>query len=491
MALVGLCLVVIPFIPASNLFFRVGFVVAERVLYIPRLASYLDRINVWIGTLGDFATRPPRTANHSLAKLVQAILCTNADMNRWWTLSLCLLPLNVCLCSVGYCILISYGVLCVEQWGAIWLLKHKMTEGDLPSSVTRTDQRKLASLSLTTCLVLLCGVFAAKTVARNGVWLSRETLFASGVTTLPHNAKAHYNYANFLKDVGRSGEAVQHYKEAVRYVRYIAWMSSPAAMVMTTYIHVRLCVCFPFVPPVRGEGVWRASSFSQAVSWSCQLSQQPGHPFGGRRGGVPPADGCSAQPSALQGLLQSWQPPRVGGGGVHVMCMWCACDVHVICMWCASNYVLLLLLSSPSLPSFPSSPLPPPFLQLNFFSILFSSVVAWFRKQGKHEEAIHAFEKSLKWASSCVFSLLNHHSTQHLLSCCWRIDDSFADAWSSYGGALTKLGHCKEAVAALQKVHSTSADVYSNTAAFFQLCGGLVASWLYKWPSLPKSKVYW
>ena len=253
-------------------------------------------------------------------------------------------------------------------------------------------------------------------------------------------------------------------------------------------IHTYTSMCvFPFVPPVRSEGVWRTSSFSQVVSWSCQLSQQPGHPFGGRRGGVPPADGCSAQPSALQGLLQSWQPPRVGGGG----CMWCACDVHVICMWCASNYVLLLLLSSPSLPSFPSPPLPPLFLQLNFFSILFSSVVAWFRKQGKHEEAIHAFEKSLKWASSCVFSLLNHHSTQHLLSRCWRIDDSFADTWSSYGGALTKLGHCKEAVAALQKVHSTSADVYSNTAAFLQLCGGLVASWLYKWPSLPKNKVYW
>lgn len=70
---------------------------------------------------------------------------------------------------------------------------------------------------MTACLVLLCGVFAAKTVARNHVWLSREALFKSGVSTLPHNAKAHYNYANFLKDVGRSAEAVQHYREAVRY----------------------------------------------------------------------------------------------------------------------------------------------------------------------------------------------------------------------------------------------------------------------------------
>ncbi|KAG8534665.1 hypothetical protein GDO81_018875, partial [Engystomops pustulosus] len=32
---VGLLFLVFPFIPASNLFFRVGFVVAERVLYMP------------------------------------------------------------------------------------------------------------------------------------------------------------------------------------------------------------------------------------------------------------------------------------------------------------------------------------------------------------------------------------------------------------------------------------------------------------------------
>ena len=33
----GLCLMIIPFIPASNLFFPVGFVIAERVLYIPSM----------------------------------------------------------------------------------------------------------------------------------------------------------------------------------------------------------------------------------------------------------------------------------------------------------------------------------------------------------------------------------------------------------------------------------------------------------------------
>ena len=34
--LLGVGILVIPFLPASNLFLRVGFVVAERILYIPR-----------------------------------------------------------------------------------------------------------------------------------------------------------------------------------------------------------------------------------------------------------------------------------------------------------------------------------------------------------------------------------------------------------------------------------------------------------------------
>lgn len=41
-------------------------------------------------------------------------------------------------------------------------------------------------------------------------------LFRSGIQTLPHNAKVHYNYANFLKDSGQLQEAIQHYSTALR-----------------------------------------------------------------------------------------------------------------------------------------------------------------------------------------------------------------------------------------------------------------------------------
>ncbi|KAM9327505.1 protein O-mannosyl-transferase TMTC1 isoform 1-T1 [Pholidichthys leucotaenia] len=128
--LVGMLFLVFPFIPATNLFFRVGFVVAERVLYMP---------------------------------------------------------------SMGYCILVAHGLgrLCavVGRWGT-------------------------TVLSLSVLMLLL--LFSWKTVQQNTVWVSREALFRSGIQTLPHNAKVHYNYANYLKDTGRHQEAIHHYNIALR-----------------------------------------------------------------------------------------------------------------------------------------------------------------------------------------------------------------------------------------------------------------------------------
>ncbi|XP_057179852.1 protein O-mannosyl-transferase TMTC1 isoform X2 [Triplophysa rosa] len=127
--LVGVLFLVFPFIPASNLFFRVGFVVAERVLYMP---------------------------------------------------------------SMGYCVLVVHGLnrlySVVSRWGA-------------------------AALTVSVLVVLL--LLSWKTVQQNEIWLSREALFRSGIQTLPHNAKVHYNYANFLKDRGRNQEAIHHYKSAL------------------------------------------------------------------------------------------------------------------------------------------------------------------------------------------------------------------------------------------------------------------------------------
>lgn len=39
----------------------------------------------------------------------------------------------------------------------------------------------------------------------------------SGLETVPHNAKIHFNYGNFLRDTGRTLEAIRHYRTAIRY----------------------------------------------------------------------------------------------------------------------------------------------------------------------------------------------------------------------------------------------------------------------------------
>ncbi|NXD82159.1 TMTC1 protein, partial [Halcyon senegalensis] len=138
--LVGLLFLIFPFIPASNLFFRVGFVVAERVLYMP---------------------------------------------------------------SMGYCILFVHGL----KKLSIWLNKWRIT--------------------VLTLFALLLLLFSWKTVKQNEIWLSRESLFSSGVKTLPHNAKVHYNYANFLKDQGRNIEAIYHYKTALKlYPRHASALNN-------------------------------------------------------------------------------------------------------------------------------------------------------------------------------------------------------------------------------------------------------------------------
>ncbi|XP_048864478.1 protein O-mannosyl-transferase TMTC1 [Brienomyrus brachyistius] len=139
--LVGLLLLVFPFIPASNLFFRVGFVVAERVLYMP---------------------------------------------------------------SMGYCILVVHGLNRLWALGGRW-----------------------GSTALTVSILLLLLLFSWKTVQQNEVWLSREALFRSGIQTLPHNAKVHYNYANFLKDRGRHLQAIHHYRRALElYPRHASAMNN-------------------------------------------------------------------------------------------------------------------------------------------------------------------------------------------------------------------------------------------------------------------------
>nr|CAH7751742.1 unnamed protein product [Callosobruchus chinensis] len=54
-----------------------------------------------------------------------------------------------------------------------------------------------------------------RTIARNRDWRSRESLLRAGLTTLPQNAKMHYNYGNFLRDTNKFELAKAHYYSAL------------------------------------------------------------------------------------------------------------------------------------------------------------------------------------------------------------------------------------------------------------------------------------
>ncbi|CAG9767800.1 unnamed protein product [Ceutorhynchus assimilis] len=127
--IMGILLLVLPFLPASNLFITVGFVIAERVLYIP---------------------------------------------------------------SLGCILLVVYGV------QILW------------SNCSKHRQSIL-------CFIILIFVGSSlRTVIRNKDWKSRESLLRSGLQTLPHNAKMHYNYANFLRDSSLPDLAKSHYYMALK-----------------------------------------------------------------------------------------------------------------------------------------------------------------------------------------------------------------------------------------------------------------------------------
>lgn len=52
-------------------------------------------------------------------------------------------------------------------------------------------------------------------------------IHSSGVRTLPHNAKTHYNYANYLKDIGETDSAKTHYQTALRYFKSPVFNGNP------------------------------------------------------------------------------------------------------------------------------------------------------------------------------------------------------------------------------------------------------------------------
>ncbi|XP_022699022.1 transmembrane and TPR repeat-containing protein 1-like [Varroa jacobsoni] len=143
--LMSVALIILPWLPASNLLVTVGFVLAERVLYIP---------------------------------------------------------------SMGFCLLLVEGLR--RLFAAMRDSSARPASGSTPLFSWNRHQ-KIVLVSL----LLLITLNAIRTVRRNRVWMTRETLFESGVRDLPSNCKMHYNYANLMRDLRRNEKAALHYNTAI------------------------------------------------------------------------------------------------------------------------------------------------------------------------------------------------------------------------------------------------------------------------------------
>uniref|UniRef100_A0A8D0BWE7 Protein O-mannosyl-transferase TMTC3 n=1 Tax=Salvator merianae TaxID=96440 RepID=A0A8D0BWE7_SALMN len=94
--LMALCLIILPFIPASNLFFPVGFVVAERVLYVPSMGFCMLVAHGWKRLSSNSTLRKISWICLSLVLFIHALktLHRNWDWESEYTLFMSALKVN-------------------------------------------------------------------------------------------------------------------------------------------------------------------------------------------------------------------------------------------------------------------------------------------------------------------------------------------------------------------------------------------------------------
>ncbi|XP_023608081.1 transmembrane and TPR repeat-containing protein 1 [Myotis lucifugus] len=223
--LVGLLFLVFPFIPASNLFFRVGFVVAERVLYMPSMGYCilfvhgLSKLCTWLNRCG--AT----TLTVSTVLLLLLFSWKTVKQNEIWLSRESLFRLYPrhasALNNLGTLTRNTAEAKMYYQRALQLNPQHNRALFNL-GNLLKSQEKKEEAVTLLRDSIRYGPDFAdaysslASLLAEQERFKEAEEMYQAGIKNCPDSSDLHNNYGVFLVDTGSPEKAVAHYQQAIK-----------------------------------------------------------------------------------------------------------------------------------------------------------------------------------------------------------------------------------------------------------------------------------
>uniref|UniRef100_A0A8C1LJK0 dolichyl-phosphate-mannose--protein mannosyltransferase n=1 Tax=Cyprinus carpio TaxID=7962 RepID=A0A8C1LJK0_CYPCA len=223
--LVGMLFLVFPFIPASNLFFRVGFVVAERVLYMPSM-GYCVLVVHGLNRLYSVVSRWGAAAL-TVSMLVVLLLFSwkTVQQNEIWLSREALFRLYPRHASA----LNNLGTLTHQAEEAEVYYRralninpqHNRALFNLGNLLKSQGKEEEAERMLKESIRFgphFADAYSslASLYADQGHSKEANEIYTKGIENCPDSSDLHNNYGVFLVDTGHGDRAAFHYQEAVR-----------------------------------------------------------------------------------------------------------------------------------------------------------------------------------------------------------------------------------------------------------------------------------
>uniref|UniRef100_A0A8D3BNL9 dolichyl-phosphate-mannose--protein mannosyltransferase n=1 Tax=Scophthalmus maximus TaxID=52904 RepID=A0A8D3BNL9_SCOMX len=234
--LLGMLFLVFPFIPASNLFFRVGFVVAERVLYMPSM-GYCILVAHGLGRMCSVVGRWGTTVlSVSILLLLLLFSWKTVQQNHVWLSREALFRLYPRHASA----MNNLGTLTpypeeAERYYRKALdtnPQHNRALFNLGNLLKSKGKEKEAEALLVDSIRFgphFADAYSslASLYAEQRRFPEANDIYRKGIENCPDNSDLHNNYGVFLVDTGEGEQAAAHYQRAVRLkpAHYVAMVN--------------------------------------------------------------------------------------------------------------------------------------------------------------------------------------------------------------------------------------------------------------------------